>query len=195
MRQPNFAALNRGRHLYSAGRPSLWALARSSSWMSILVLHVIMLYNNHIVQLFRQPLSLIKAFHIISCVNYICQIILGRHWSSLLENPINIRLSRSLKASIGSKCWFAGVNVCLENVWIHSLLQKWMTAPHCVALQQFCKVIICQTCSTSTLSVWMMTVGITSMSRRKFHLSRRIFVDLYCNVGLTSSMMKIFAYN
>jgi len=26
-RQPNFAALNRGRHLYSAGRPSSWALA------------------------------------------------------------------------------------------------------------------------------------------------------------------------
>ena len=27
MRLPNFAALNRGRHLYSAGRPSRWALA------------------------------------------------------------------------------------------------------------------------------------------------------------------------
>ena len=26
-RQPNFAALNKGRHLYSAGRPSRWALA------------------------------------------------------------------------------------------------------------------------------------------------------------------------
>ena len=26
-RQPNFAVLNRGRHLYSAGRPSCWALA------------------------------------------------------------------------------------------------------------------------------------------------------------------------
>jgi len=26
-RQPNFAALNRGRHLYSGGRPSRWALA------------------------------------------------------------------------------------------------------------------------------------------------------------------------
>jgi len=26
-REPNFAALNRGRHLYSAGRPSRWALA------------------------------------------------------------------------------------------------------------------------------------------------------------------------
>jgi len=30
-RQPNFAALNRGRHLYSAGRPSRWALAQISS--------------------------------------------------------------------------------------------------------------------------------------------------------------------
>ena len=26
-RQPNFVALNIGRHLYSAGRPSRWALA------------------------------------------------------------------------------------------------------------------------------------------------------------------------
>jgi len=30
-RQPNFAALNRCRHLYSAGRPSRWALAHISS--------------------------------------------------------------------------------------------------------------------------------------------------------------------
>jgi len=30
-RQPEFAALNRGRHLYSAGRPSRWALAHISS--------------------------------------------------------------------------------------------------------------------------------------------------------------------
>jgi len=30
-RQPNFAALNRGRHLYSARRPSRWALAYISS--------------------------------------------------------------------------------------------------------------------------------------------------------------------
>ena len=30
--QLNFAALNRGRHLYSAGRPSRWALAYISSW-------------------------------------------------------------------------------------------------------------------------------------------------------------------
>ena len=27
-REPNFAALNRGRHLCSAGRPSRWALAQ-----------------------------------------------------------------------------------------------------------------------------------------------------------------------
>ena len=30
-RQPKFAALNRGRHLYSAGRPSRWAFAHISS--------------------------------------------------------------------------------------------------------------------------------------------------------------------
>ena len=30
--QPNFAALNRGRHLYSAGRSSRWALAQISSY-------------------------------------------------------------------------------------------------------------------------------------------------------------------
>jgi len=30
-RQPNFAAVNRGRHLCSAGRPSCWALAHISS--------------------------------------------------------------------------------------------------------------------------------------------------------------------
>jgi len=36
-RQPNFAALNRGRHLYSAGRPSRWALA-----------HILVLYLLHI---------------------------------------------------------------------------------------------------------------------------------------------------
>ena len=35
-RQPNFAALNRGRHLYSAGRPPRWALAHISSWVKVL---------------------------------------------------------------------------------------------------------------------------------------------------------------
>jgi len=36
-RQPNFAALNRGRHLYSAGRPSGWALAHVSSFYYVVV--------------------------------------------------------------------------------------------------------------------------------------------------------------
>ena len=39
VRQPNFAALNRGRHLYSAGRPSRWALADISSWRLFCVVH------------------------------------------------------------------------------------------------------------------------------------------------------------
>jgi len=38
--QPNFAALNRGRHLYFAGRPSRWALAH------ILVLHALLLADD-----------------------------------------------------------------------------------------------------------------------------------------------------
>jgi len=32
-RQPNFASLNKWRHLYSAGRPSRWALAHISSYL------------------------------------------------------------------------------------------------------------------------------------------------------------------
>jgi len=55
--QPNFAALNRGRHLCSAGRPSRWALARIlvlssffffprlisavAEWMSAILLHIV----------------------------------------------------------------------------------------------------------------------------------------------------------
>jgi len=34
-RQPNFAALNRGRHLCSAGRPSRWALPHISSIITL----------------------------------------------------------------------------------------------------------------------------------------------------------------
>jgi len=44
-RQPNFASLNRGHHLYSAGRPSRWALARissCSSFRSLLTIYCIM---------------------------------------------------------------------------------------------------------------------------------------------------------
>jgi len=53
-RHPNFAALNRERHLYSAGRPSRWALAHISSssyfhrlisavrdWMSTILPHMV----------------------------------------------------------------------------------------------------------------------------------------------------------
>jgi len=40
-RQPNFAVLNRGRQLCSAGRPSRWALAHISSWLCY---YIILLY-------------------------------------------------------------------------------------------------------------------------------------------------------
>ena len=38
-RQPNFPALNRGRHLYSAGWPSRWALAHISGLVIFCVLY------------------------------------------------------------------------------------------------------------------------------------------------------------
>jgi len=44
-RQPNFAALNRGRHLYSAGRPSRWALAHISSSFCFLLLSFFLAYS------------------------------------------------------------------------------------------------------------------------------------------------------
>ena len=47
-RQPNFAALNRGRHLYSAGRPSGWALAHISSfYQKFTSVHDIMIPHAH----------------------------------------------------------------------------------------------------------------------------------------------------
>ena len=48
-RQPNFAALNRGRHLYSAGRPSRWALSHISSSFYIAPFHVPFHYFNYTV--------------------------------------------------------------------------------------------------------------------------------------------------
>jgi len=39
-REPNFAALNRGRHLYSAGRPSRWELAHILVTSKLLLLHI-----------------------------------------------------------------------------------------------------------------------------------------------------------
>ena len=42
-RQPNFAALNRGRHLYSAWRPSRWALAHILVAFNFLAISLIMI--------------------------------------------------------------------------------------------------------------------------------------------------------
>jgi len=51
-RQPNFAALNRGRHLYSAGWSSRWALAHISSclccWHFLLALTMLVRWLRHL---------------------------------------------------------------------------------------------------------------------------------------------------
>jgi len=44
-RQPNFAALNRGRHLYSTGRPSHWALAH----ILVYILYYVSIIHYHFV--------------------------------------------------------------------------------------------------------------------------------------------------
>ena len=67
-RQSNFAALNTGRHLYSAGRPSRWALAHISSFHKI----------SQVIRL-SQPLdSLIKLW-------YKCSVLPDRRISCLLQ--------------------------------------------------------------------------------------------------------------
>ena len=50
-RQPNSAALNRGRHLCSAGRPSRWALAHISSFTSICTLTLVLLLVTYFLNL------------------------------------------------------------------------------------------------------------------------------------------------
>ena len=43
-RQPNFAALNRGRHLWSAGRPSRWALAHIQI-VTIIITNIVIIHE------------------------------------------------------------------------------------------------------------------------------------------------------
>ena len=53
-RQPNFAALNRGRHLYSAGRPSCWALANILVIFYFIVIFVVPIWSCLFPLMFRQ---------------------------------------------------------------------------------------------------------------------------------------------
>ena len=50
-RQPNFVALNRGHHLCSSRRPSLWALAHILVYYSYVTVTVVDELNEKIVQL------------------------------------------------------------------------------------------------------------------------------------------------
>ena len=53
-RQPNFAALNRGPHLYSAGRPPRWALA-----------HILVVYTVKVLYFFCIGFFLVKQHHLL----------------------------------------------------------------------------------------------------------------------------------
>jgi len=62
-RQPNFAALNRGRHVYSAGRPSRWALAHISGFFCSFL---IVLRSSQVSVSFVRPLQVYYTEHSIS---------------------------------------------------------------------------------------------------------------------------------
>ena len=94
-RQPNFAALNRGRHLYSAGRPSRWALAHILVWL----------------------LTLLKAINIDSnsrvsrkC-NWKLQVRLKQHYRAVSEIWFSLHVSRRQHDAVVNKgqpvCWTA----------------------------------------------------------------------------------------
>ena len=62
-RQPNVAALNRGRHLYSAGRPSRWVLA-----------HVLVMYTTVFAAVRLIVVGLWLTFHRSSQMKHMCEI-------------------------------------------------------------------------------------------------------------------------
>ena len=108
-RQPNFAALNRGRHLYSAGRPSRWALAH------ILVCYVRNLEQDMLNKYFNYTRERrVKMFvqHVLSAVPYsyeshgcvsCCFAVVRLNSSatavlfSLNNNYINLLISRGIR--------------------------------------------------------------------------------------------------
>jgi len=61
-RQPNFAALNRGRYLYSAGRPSRWAMAH------ILVVFLLTAYINICVPKFKKSITQVDFSHFLKYI-------------------------------------------------------------------------------------------------------------------------------
>ena len=81
-REPNFAALSTGHHLYSAGRPSGWALAHI-----LVVLYCIVWYTLRIVSLHCESKKGCHPIHGYNFVNSwsICKIL------SLLQRPVNFQ--------------------------------------------------------------------------------------------------------
>ena len=72
-RQPNFAALNRGRHLYSAGRPWRWALAHISSYMLFFFCH---------------PISSVKALNVRMWQSSNPNVVASRQFFSHLKSDV-----------------------------------------------------------------------------------------------------------
>jgi len=62
-RQPNFAALNRGRHLYSAGRPSRWTFAHISGYFMLSVLAQLIAWKRPSLKCVERDISTCSLAH------------------------------------------------------------------------------------------------------------------------------------
>ena len=144
-RQPNFAALNRGRHVHSAGRPSRWALAH------ILVVHSMGMWPNKLpifnCIMLSSITSTISPIHeYVSVLLRQLQKLLTR-WSNIgkLDKTCN-KLVITLVSSCGrfpvlwTNDWQAYltflinvwmIDLCLErNLWRLERILGWKIYPH-----------------------------------------------------------------
>ena len=126
-RQPNFAALNRGRHLYSAGRPSRWALAHilvTSSILSLKSLHVnlsatLMSYI-HLITLHARWCIALNYSITQYCTKNWWKIMIVIRWQ-ILTTSTN---SRILQAKLHQFNVYICVDICwttaYKGVWVHA---------------------------------------------------------------------------
>jgi len=122
-RQPNFAALNRGRHQYSAGRPSRWALTHilvstitSSETLAVSVRQVQTTYYTFCT---NQELTRCKC----STVHLTNEKV--NHRQRKVHSKIKTKMERSTPCKIATSENFIlklGTRHCVEDITYHTIL-------------------------------------------------------------------------
>jgi len=123
-RQPNFAALNRGRHLCSAGRPSRWALAHISSFCS------------------ANSVWPHRAFFVALSIIWRCTDVYRHSMIKLLYNSANFKffvlcknaMAKAINGHTAFKSAMATAMLCWPHVW----RRRWVTWHHCFDIIILC---------------------------------------------------------